>query len=336
MHNNLELPMLPSIDLYQLRCISNNINSFNKNIINYDYIIYEKIQKIAMKTEKLNEIIRSAIPLLKIKLNYIINNELNIFSNENHDINNIEDIRKELLVTNYVEDLMDVKLELKKMTAKMRHATESLLVFHLIEPNKLKLAQYIRQKEVLVTSKNSKQEEIDEINHQYSIITAAEDIILKAKITDFFNNYLFGKELIDSLELPIDKKQILKSTISYIKNLLIVVDNGLEFSQLVDVRLYLSDKILELKEGINTIDTNISRLSQLIPLANDITTIDTYRLSVTAQIELLRNYWESCCKFISVQASEQPLNIPLINTASQTLVDYLNDVEYQYQRQLPN
>ncbi len=52
MHNNFDLPMLPSIDIYDLRCISNSINSFNKNIINYDYIIYDRIQKNSHKNGK--------------------------------------------------------------------------------------------------------------------------------------------------------------------------------------------------------------------------------------------------------------------------------------------
>ncbi|MGG4609024.1 alpha-xenorhabdolysin family binary toxin subunit B [Providencia sp. Me31A] len=336
MHTNLKIPTPPAIDIYQLRYKSNNINTFNKNIINYDYIIYERIQKIAMKTEELNEIVRNAIPLLKIKLSYITHSELNENSTENHDNNNLEDIQKKILIANYIEDLMDVKLDLEKVISKMKYTNDSLLIFDLIEPNKLKLSQYINQKEALVTSKNSKQAKIDEINHEYSIITAAEDIILKTKISDFFNRYLLGKELIDTLELPVNKKQILKSTISYVRNLLAVIDNGLEFSQLVHVRLYLSDKIIALKEELNIIDTNISRLSQLIPLANEITTIDTYRLSVTAQIELLKNYWLSWCTFINEQASEQRLNIALINTASQMLETYLNDVEYQYHRQLPD
>ncbi|GAB1438947.1 hypothetical protein MASR2M36_17070 [Providencia sp.] len=332
MNDNSELPMLPSIDIYKLRCIFNNITSFNKNIINYDYIIYGRIKEIAKKTEKLNELIRNAIPILKIKINYIINNDLD--ENTNNNESNTDDICKTILTTNFIEDLIDAKTELEKLNFQIRDTIESLLAFHLNENNKLKLSQYVSQKELLVISRNSKQEKLNEINHQYSIITAAEDVILKAKITDFFNKYLLGKELIDSIDLPMNKKQILKSAIIYVRNLLLIVDDGQEITQLVDARLYLSAQIIELKEEINSIDNNISQLSQLILLANEVSAIDTYKLSIVTQIGLLKNYWESWCKFSSKQASEQPLNIPLINTASQMLITYLNDMEYQYQRQL--
>nr|MBP6081354.1 hypothetical protein [Providencia sp.] len=76
MKNNFVLPISPSIDIYSLRCTSNNINAFNKNIISYDLIIHNRIKKISVKIEQLNEFIRSSIPILKIKSNYILINDL--------------------------------------------------------------------------------------------------------------------------------------------------------------------------------------------------------------------------------------------------------------------
>lgn len=336
MHDNHDLPMLPAIDIYQLRCISNSIVAFNKNIMGYDYVIYGRIQKIAIKTERLNELIRNSIPILRIKLNYIINNELNesympLLNDENYS-----DLKKQVLTSGFIDDLMDAKLELEKLIAKIRYTTESLFVFHLNEPNKLKLSQYTNQKEILVASKHSIQAKINELYHNYSIISAAEDIVLRSKLTDFFDKYFKGKELIDSLNIPPNKKEILKSAISYIRNLLTMVDDGLEFSKLVDVRLYLSDQIIEQKEELNTIDTNIFRLSQLMLLSNEIMTIDNHKQTIIQQVGVLKNYWESWCQYMSKQVSEQTLNLAHINTASQMLMTYLNDVEYQYQRQLPD
>ncbi|WP_369310784.1 alpha-xenorhabdolysin family binary toxin subunit B [Providencia rettgeri] len=336
MHDNLDLPMLPSIDLYQLRCISNNIASFNKNIMSYDYIIYGRIQKIAIKTERLNDLIRNSIPILRIKVNYILNNELNDANNTNTNDDNYTDLKKQILTTGFIDDLMEAKLELEKLISKIRYTMESLLVYHLNEPNKLKLAQYTSQKELLFSSKHNLQSKINELHNSYSIITAAEDIVLRAKLTDFFDKYLNGKELIDALSIPPNKKDILKSAINYIRNLLTIVDDGLEFTKLVDVRLYLSDQIIEHKEELNTIDTHIFRLTQLMSLSSEITVIDDHKQTVIQKVGLLKSYWASWCQFISEKMSEQQLNLSQINTASQMLMTYLNDVEYQYQRQLPD
>lgn len=336
MHDNFDLPMLPSTDIYQLRCISNNIVSFNKNIINYDYIIYGRIQKIAIKTERLNELIRNSIPILRIKLNYILNSELYEPNSSATPSDNYADLKRQVFTAGFIDDLMDTKLELEKLISKIRYTTESLLVFHLNEPNKLKFSQYTNQKEVLFASKHSMQAKINELHNNYSIITAAEDIVLRSKLTDFFDKYFKGKELIDSLNISPNKKEILKAAINYIKNLLSMVDDGLEFSKLVDVRLYLSDQIIEHKEELNTIDTNIFRLSQLMSLSNEITNIDMHKQTIIQQVELLKNYWDSWCQYMSEKMSEQTLNLAQINTASQMLMTYLNDVEYQYQRQLPD
>lgn len=336
MHDNLDLPMLPSIDIYQLRCISNSISSFNKNILNYDYIIYGRIQKIAIKIERLNELIRNSVPTLKIKLNYIIKDDYYaLLSCENND-NNLPDTRQKIAMTGFVDDLMDVKFELEKLISKTRYTLESLLVFHLNEPNKLKHSQYAKQKEFLVNSKNSKQSKVNELNNNLSVILAAEDIILKHKITDFFDRYFQGKELIDSIDIQPNKKDILKAAISYIRNLLTMVDDGLEFSQLVDVRIYISDQIIEAREEINTIDNNIFRLSQLMSYANDINQIEAHKQTIITQAGALKSYWESWCGFMSERVSEECLNFDQIKTVSQMLMTYLNDIEYQYQRQLPD
>ncbi|MBP6123623.1 alpha-xenorhabdolysin family binary toxin subunit B [Providencia sp.] len=336
MHNNFDLPMLPSIDIYDLRCISNSINSFNKNIINYDYIIYGRIQKIAIKMERLNEIIRNSIPILNIKLHYIINSELNDLSASNTISNDYLEQQRHIFIADFIDDLMSLQFELEKLISKIRFTLESLLVYHLDEPNKLKYIQYVSQKESLIISKNAKQCKVNELNNDLSIIVAAEEIILKNKLTDFFDKYFQGKELIDSINIPPNKKDILKAAINYVKNLLNMVDDGLEFTQLVDVRLYVNGQIIEIREEINTIDTNIFRLSQLISYSYEITMIDIQKESVIVQMELLKKYWEAWCHFINKNASEKTLNLAQINVASQTLVTYLHDIENQYQRQLPD
>ena len=336
MHNNFDLPMLPSIDIYDLRCISNSINSFNKNIINYDYIIYGRIQKIAIKMERLNEIIRNSIPILNIKLHYIINSELNDLSTSNTNPNDYLEQQRHIFTADFIDDLMSLQFELEKLISKIRFTLESLLVYHLDEPNKLKYIQYVSQKESLIISKNVKQCKVNELNNDLSIIVAAEEIILKNKLTDFFDKYFQGKELIDSINIPPNKKDILKAAINYVKNLLNMVDDGLEFTQLVDVRLYVNGQIIEIREEINTIDTNIFRLSQLISYSYEITMIDTQKGSVIVQMGLLKKYWEAWCHFINENASEKTLNLAQINVASQTLVTYLHDIENQYQRQLPD
>lgn len=335
MHDKLELPMLPSIDIYQLRYISDKIACFNKNIINYDFIIHGKIQKIASKTVNINETIRNALPKLKIKLNYILNSELNNntkFFNFDKESNTSDYI----LSTGFIEDLIDFKLELEKIITKFNYTTESLSLIHLNENNQQKLQQYSSQKEILTTSKNNKIVKINEINQEYSIITAAEDIILKSKITDFLKKHLLNDELIDSIDIPTNKKEVLKLAITSIKNMLSIIDDGLEFAQLVEVRIDLGNQILELKQEVNIIDQSIGKLTQLMVLANQVTNIDKYKQSIISLISLIKDYWASWCHFINKKISEKELDTQQINTTSQMLMTFLNDMEYQYQRQLPD
>ncbi len=293
-------------------------------------------KKIAIKMERLNEIIRNSIPILNIKLHYIINSELNDLSASNTIPNDYLEQQRHIFITDFIDDLMSLQFELEKLISKIRFTLESLLVYHLDEPNKLKYIQYVSQKESLIISKNVKQCKVNELNNDLSIIVAAEEIILKNKLTDFFDKYFQGKELIDSINIPPNKKDILKAAINYVKNLLNMVDDGLEFTQLVDVRLYVNGQIIEIREEINTIDTNIFRLSQLISYSYEITMIDTQKESVIVQMGLLKKYWEAWCLFINKNASEKTLNLAQINVASQTLVTYLHDIENQYQRQLPD
>lgn len=335
MHDKLELPILPSIDIYQLRYISDKIASYNKNIINYDFIIHGKIQKIASKTVNINETIRNALPKLKIKLNYILNSELNnntklfCFDKES----NISDY---ILSTGFIEDLVDFKLELEKIITKFNYTTESLSLIHLNENNQQKLQQYSSQKEILTTSKNNKIVKINEINQEYSVIIAAEDIILKSKITDFLKKHLLNDELIDSIDIPTNKKEVLKLAITSIKNMLSIIDDGLEFAQLVEVRIDLGNQILELKQEVNSINQSIVKLTQLMVLADQVTNIDAYKQSIISLISLIKDYWESWCHFINQKISEKELDTQQINTTSQMLMTFLNDMEYQYQRQLPD
>ncbi|MBO2866243.1 alpha-xenorhabdolysin family binary toxin subunit B, partial [Providencia rettgeri] len=98
----------------------------------------------------------------------------------------------------------------------------------------------------------------------------------------------------------------------------------------------LGNQILELKEEVNHIDKTIFKLSQLMLLSEQITAIDSHKLSIITQIGLIKNYWWEWCHFINEKSSEKTVNIQKINTASQVLMSFLDDMEYQYQRQLPD
>ena len=335
MDDKLELPIIPTVDIYTIRCISNNIQSFNKNIISYDYNIFSRVQKIAIRVEKLNTVIRNFIPILKIKLKYILTNEVNILAKKNHQGDSPLPTQLDALTKNFTDDLVDLQLELEKLINQINYTLESLTILHLDEPNKLKYSQFEKQKEALLNFKGKKQSKIDELNENLSTIVAAEEIILKNNLTNFFDKYFQEKELIDSIDISPNKKDILKLALSYIRNLLSMIDDGLEFHQLVDVRLYLNDQLVELREEVNTIDTNIFSISQLMSLSNEIGIIDTQKELIIAQTGKLKDYWRSWSLFINQKVYEQPINLVQIKTTSQVLMNYLNDIEHQYQRQLP-
>lgn len=335
MNNKQELPVTPSIDIYNIRCISNSIQSFNKNIINYDHIIFSRIQKIALRVEKLNDMVRNIIPTLKIKLKYILTSEINVLVKKVYQGEGSLTPQLEVLTKNLTDDLIDLQLELEKLVTQINFTLESLKILHLNAPNKLKHSQFEKQKDTLLDLRDKKQSKINESNEILSTIIAAEEIILKNNLTNFFNKYFQEKELIDSIDISPNKKDILKLVISYIKNLLSIVDNGLEFNQLVDVRLYLNDQLVELRAEVNTIDTNIFNLSQLMSFSNEIEVIDTQKELIISQANKLKDYWRSWSHFISRKVYEQPIDLVQINTTSQILMNYLNDIEHQYQRQLP-
>ena len=326
MKNNFVLPISPSIDIYSLRCTSNNINAFNKNIISYDLIIHNRIKKISVKIEQLNEFIRSSIPILKIKSNYILINDLDSIIENNTDI----------LTTNFIDDLIDLKSELERIISKLNILSDGLLVYQLDEPNKTKRKQYTNKKEMLIKARENTLWKISEINNHLSIVIAAEEIILNGNLLDFFEKYFIGDDIIDLISIPPNKKDILKAAIVYVKKLLTMVDEGLEFKKLVDVRLYLNQQLIDLRKEENNIDNLVVNMTQLIDISNEITVIDTQKYMIITQIELLKNYWGSWCHFINQNIAEQTPDLAQINIEAKILITYLDDIEYQYQRQLPD
>ncbi|HBO24051.1 MAG TPA: hypothetical protein DD649_14365 [Providencia sp.] len=326
MKNNFVLPISPSIDIYSLRCTSNNINAFNKNIISYDLIIHNRIKKISVKIEQLNEFIRSSIPILKIKSNYILINDLDSIIENNTDI----------LTTNFIDDLIDLKSELERIISKLNILSDGLLVYQLDEPNRTKRKQYTNKKEMLIKARENTLWKISEINNHLSIVIAAEEIILNGNLLDFFEKYFIGDDIIDLISIPPNKKDILKAAIIYVKKLLTMVDGGLEFKKLVDVRLYLNQQLIDLRKEENNIDNLVVNMTQLIDISNEITVIDTQKYIIITQIELLKNYWGSWCHFINQNIAEQTPDLAQINIEAKILITYLDDIEYQYQRQLPD
>ncbi|MGO2304824.1 MAG: alpha-xenorhabdolysin family binary toxin subunit B [Providencia sp.] len=326
MKNNFVLPISPSIDIYSLRCTSNNINAFNKNIISYDLIIHNRIKKISVKIEQLNEFIRSSIPILKIKSNYILINDLDSIIENNTDI----------LTTNFIDDLIDLKSELERIISKLNILSDGILVYQLDEPNKTKRKQYTNKKEMLIKARENTLWKISEINNHLSIVIAAEEIILNGNLLDFFEKYFIGDDIIDLISIPPNKKDILKAAIVYVKKLLTMVDDGLEFKKLVDVRLYLNQQLIDLRKEENNIDNLVVNMTQLIDISNEITVIDTQKYMIITQIELLKNYWGSWCHFINQNIAEQTPDLAQINIEAKILITYLDDIEYQYQRQLPD
>lgn len=326
MKNNFVLPISPSIDIYSLRCTSNNINAFNKNIISYDLIIHNRIKKISVKIEQLNEFIRSSIPILKIKSNYILINDLDSIIEKNTDI----------LTTNFIDDLIDLKSELERIISKLNILSDGLLVYQLDEPNRTKRKQYTNKKEMLIKARENTLWKISEINNHLSIVIAAEEIILNGNLLDFFEKYFIGDDIIDLISIPPNKKDILKAAIIYVKKLLTMVDGGLEFKKLVDVRLYLNQQLIDLRKEENNIDNLVVNMTQLIDISNEITVIDTQKYIIITQIELLKNYWGSWCHFINQNIAEQTPDLAQINIEAKILITYLDDIEYQYQRQLPD
>lgn len=326
MKNNFVLPISPSIDIYNLRCISNNINAFNKNIISYDLIIHNRIKKISVKIEQLNEFIRSSIPILKIKSNYILINDLDSIIEKNTDI----------LTTNFIDDLIDLKSELERIISKLNILSDGLLVYQLDEPNRTKRKQYTNKKEMLIKARENTLWKISEISNHLSIVIAAEEIILNGNLLDFFEKYFIGDDIIDLISIPPNKKDILKAAIIYVKKLLTIVDGGLEFKKLVDVRLYLNQQLIDLRKEENNIDNLVVNMTQLIDISNEITVIDTQKYIIITQIELLKNYWGSWCHFINQNIAEQTPDLAQINIEAKILITYLDDIEYQYQRQLPD
>lgn len=330
-----EFPTLPTIDFFQVRMLSNDISAFNRNIVHYDPVIFERIKRIVIQTKNLNELVRNSLPTLKLRTNEIIHSSLygeeasaDALTSESED----EQYKFNLL--DFIENFSDVKEEIEKLQMSLRGSTDLLLASKLEAQNQLKSEHFIAKKANFLASLNSNKLKIEALTRDLTLITQAEEIIFKHKLSDMFDKFFPEKDLIDMANITSSNKDLLKAAIACAKRTLIIIDNGLEFMTLVKVRLYLSDRINSLQENTLHIEERINQLTSLISLAKDITDIEDKKKRFAHDFQNLQLYLQQWSDFMENCLNELTFNVYKAIKSCTCLMDFIIDTEYQYQRQL--
>ncbi|UQZ13508.1 alpha-xenorhabdolysin family binary toxin subunit B [Providencia stuartii] len=333
MHQTVNFPVLPAIEFYQVRMLINKINNFNHNILSYDPSIFNRIKRIATQAESLNEQIRNSLPIMKLKTRYIIDSTISErFSSQ--DVDDLKGGQQDLELTEFIDDFTELKNELEKLTAPLRTTSDYLLALQLEEANHLKSESYRNLQNRLLLLANNNQKTLDEFNQELIAIVKAEEVILNYKLADLFDHVFPDISLIESLNIPPSKKDLLKIAIACAKRLLTILDNGLDFIKLVNVRLYLVDQIAVLNEKDQQFKKRIDKLTHLLILTKDISKIDEQRQDVAAHFQQLQSYLTQWIDYMQTCLDEQTFNIHNAIKSCEAFMDFINEAEYQYQRQL--
>ncbi|EKT63884.1 alpha-xenorhabdolysin family binary toxin subunit B [Providencia burhodogranariea] len=335
MHTISELPALPTIKFYQIRMLSNDISAFNRDIIHYDPLIFERVKRIVIQTENLNELVRSSLPALKLKTNDIINSTLNGKEPPTDALTSESDQEHyKFTLLDFIENFSDVKEEIDKLQMSLRSSTDLLLAFKLETQNQLRNDHFIAKRTHLLASLDCNKLKIEELTHDVTLISQAEEIILKHKLSDMFDKFFPEKDLIDTVNITTSKKDLLKAAIACATRLLRIIDNGLEFMSLINIRLYLSDRINSLHENTLHLETRITRLTFLISLAKDISNIEDKKQHVAHDFQSFQLYLQQWSDFLESCLVEHTFNIYKAIKSCGYLMEFIVDTEYQYQRQL--
>lgn len=326
-------PALPRIEIYQVRMLTNKIKNYNQNIINYDPIIFNQIKKISNQSSHLNELVRNSLPIMKLKTRYIINSTMY----DNFAYNEASQYQKnlnELEKTEFIDDLVDLKGEIIKLKTPLRTTIDFLSVLEIDEINQIKYNYYTQKKARLLISIDSNNKKIEEFNRDVNIIIKAEEVILNYRLSDLFDKFFPEISLIESMDIPPSKKDLIKAAIDCAKRLLVIIDNGLDFMKLVDVRLYLTDQLFILREQAREYNERNNKLDYLLTLASEVTKIEKNKNSITKDFQQLQDYLQQWIDYISHCLNEETMDIHSMIKSCNTFMDFILETEYQYQRQL--
>ncbi|MEX6025258.1 alpha-xenorhabdolysin family binary toxin subunit B [Providencia vermicola] len=326
-------PTLPSIEFYQMRMCINKLSAFNQNILDYDPVIFNRIKNISDKAEILNELVRDSLPIMKLKTRYIINSTINELSPINTTFE-LHHKHHDLILTEFIDDFSEVKTEIEKLKLSMRSITDYLTEVQLKEENKLKSEYYLAHQNKIIGLETKNKKKIQELNQEINAIVAAEEIILNYKLSDMFEKFFPEIAFIESLNIPPSKKDLLKIAIDCAKRLLVILDNGLDFMKLVDVRLYLIDQMAILHEKSKQYEERNNRLTYFLVLGKEVTQIDHQRQEIAANFQQLQRYFQQWIDYMADCLHEETFNVYNAIESCEVLMEFLVETEYQYQRQL--
>ncbi|QQO63906.1 alpha-xenorhabdolysin family binary toxin subunit B [Providencia manganoxydans] len=326
-------PVLPKIEIYQVRMLTNKIKNYNQSIINYDPIIFNQIKRISNQASHLNELVRNSLPIMKLKTRYIINSTMyNSFAY--HETNQYQKSLNELETIEFIDDLADLKDEIIKLKTPLRTTIDFLSVLELDEINQLKHHYYTQKKANLLISIENNNKKTAEFTQDMNIIIKAEEVILNYRLSDMFDKIFPEISVIESMDIPPSKKDLIKLAIDCAKRLLVIIDNGLDFMKLVDARLYLTDQLFVLREQAREYSERSNKLDYLLTLAGDVTKIEKNKNSIIENFQQLQSYLQQWIDYINHCLNEEIMDIHKAIKSCNTFMDFILETEYQYQRQL--
>lgn len=330
---NSTIPPTLDIEFYQVRMMVNQISGFNHHIFDFDPYIFERVKRIAAQAANLSESLRNSLPMLKLKTNYIINSKVESCFTDKYPMeeNELKSTRQ-LMLLSFIDDFSDLKNELNKLKLPLRSGFDFLLALQLDEQTQQKKHVYVNQ-QLQIQQTNNKQK-MTEVHGEISLITQAEEIILKHKLSNLFDHFFPEINFINAMDLPPSKKELLKAAIECAKGLLIIIDNGLEFMSLVDARLYLAGEFSYLHKQSQQFEERKHRLDYLISLANDVSQLDQTKLQVANHFQSLYAYLNLWHNYMASCLTENTFNVYNAIKSCEKLMEFIVETEYQYQRQL--
>lgn len=334
MNNSLQIPSFSSfIDFYQIRITANYLHLNTYELLYYDTAIFDLTKRIATKVEQFNELIRNMLPTLKIKTSYITNSILKNTSSqiESQVFNPQQNL---ILLQELIEDLVSLNTEINKLKLPLRSTIDFLLETNLNDKCKNKVLYYEDQKKHIKVLKEKNILKLTEMKSVLDLVTKAEDIILKNNLSYIFDKVFPSKDKINAINIESAEKDILILAIDTAKQLLSLIGDGLAFMDWVKTRHHLNNLINDLEEKIYQLEKYNNQILSLMALTQKITYIDEKKSYIVQTLQSLLTYIQVWDQFIKNCLVSPDCNAQIAIQGCYSLMQFLSETEYQYNREL--
>lgn len=155
------------------------------------------------------------------------------------------------------------------------------------------LAESQAQSEKLTNKITEKEADKEQLDLEWSYITASQDLILDNNILEIYNDFIPGDEELDNLDLENGKIEVIKQGVIVAKKRLGIISDGLDYIELVNARKAVEGEIDEVKLEIQTLKNDLKESNDLVNDLIAVQTIDSKRTILVNEVEKLPTAWKS-------------------------------------------